>query len=272
MWPSDSNVMDMYYREYNWPDLFDKYLEYHIKNVDMCSRLMCNSRISEDEILNCDTRYMGLCNMVHKTRIYKICSSNYHRIYIGYTSYPLMKRFSEHIKSYILEGDKVSSYKVLEHGNTWIELIEECEIMERSKMKELEGKYMRENINILVNWKKECRTDEELRKDYMSGVELKYYAEVSLREDQEEKKRNMLSRYLCSRKIKIGAMRNNELVKKALIRLEEDMDDKRDLKIIGKMIKDKNKAKEELKKRKEMYKMLEEEIELKSLKCNLDIE
>ena len=258
-WPSDSEVFDIFSNEYNFPDLFSDYFDYHVDKLNNCGILLCASRINEFEVMNCDSRYFGLFKMIRKTRIYKICSSKFHRIYIGYTSYPLVKRYGEHIASFLSDPDSISSYKVLIYGNSWIELIEEHELMDKNSMKELEGKHMRENIDILVNWKKECRTVDELKKDYASGVELRYFADVSLNEKQELKKRNQLSRYLKKGKVGFGAMRDDKRICEVVSILRENISDREELKRISKYIKDKSKAKEELLKRKEMYKFLEDD-------------
>ena len=130
-WPSDSEVFDIIYNEYNFPDLFSDYYDYHVDKLDNCGRLLCASRVSEFEVMNCDSRYFGLFKMSRKTRIYKICSSKFHRIYIGHTSYPLVKRYVEHMGSYLSEPDGISSYKVLIYGDSWIELLEECDLIEK---------------------------------------------------------------------------------------------------------------------------------------------
>jgi hypothetical protein len=270
-WPSDSEIVDMCYSEHNFPNLFSDYFDYHVEKLDNCGRLLSAIRISEFEVMNCDSRYFGLFKLSRKTRIYKICSSKFHRIYIGYTSYPLVKRYVEHITSFLSEPDSISSYKVLIYGNSWIELIEECELMDKNSMKELEGKHMRDNIEILVNWKKECRTLDELKKDYMSGVELRYYADVSLNEKQDIKKRNQLSRYLKKGKVGFGAMRDDKRICEVVSILREDISDREELKRISKYIKDKTKAQEELIKRKEMYKFLEDENFFDSL-VKIDLE
>ena len=257
-WPSDDDVNSIMWNEYNFPDLFSEFYNYHIEQIYKCSILINKNKIMEYEIMDCDFRYFRFCNMVRKTRIYKICSSNFERIYIGYSTFPLAKRFSEHILTYLSAPNSISSYKVLMYGSSWIELVEECDIMCRSDMVELEGRYMRENIHILVNWKKEGRSIKELSDDYCNGIELEYYAKVYLSDTQENKKRNVLSNLLKRRKIKMNNIDKNDVrIENALFKLREDIDDKNELKRISKYIKDKNDAKIELLKRKEMNKNLD---------------
>jgi uncharacterized protein YaaQ len=68
-----------------------------------------------------------------------------------------------------------------------------------------------------------------------------------------------LSRYLKKGKVGFGAMREDKRICEVVSILREDISDREELKRISKYIKDKSKAKEELLKRKEMYKFLEDD-------------
>jgi hypothetical protein len=254
-YPSDSEVFSIYVNENMFPDLFSDYFEYHVYQMGLCSILSKKCIIVESELLKIDGRYCCLFYGRGKYYIYKICSGKYGRIYIGFTTKTLLGRYWQHIETTISRMDMVSSYKVLDWGDSWIELLEEREYESVLECRKLEGLYMRKYINVLVNWKKECRTNDERMDDFRDGVELRYYLEVSLTKQQEEKKIGSLSRYYYNNRNKSGVIypkRGDEASKEKVEKIYEAMEDIRQLKYIKKYIKDPKLARDELKKKKEI--------------------
>ena len=101
-------------------------------------------------------------------KIYQIWSPNTDKVYIGSTTQPLHKRFSQHNKG--LTGKKyVYSRKVLECGDACIELIEEYPCANKSELNRREGQVMRGydnrvNRNIAGRTTAEWRADNKERK------------------------------------------------------------------------------------------------------------
>jgi hypothetical protein len=91
-----------------------------------------------------------------KGYIYKVCSPNTDLIYIGSTTKNLQNRLSSHLFFYNTYGIYSSrlngrSYKVLEHGDPYIELIEEIDFNHKDELYNLEKKYIIEGGDNLVN-------------------------------------------------------------------------------------------------------------------------
>jgi hypothetical protein len=108
-----------------------------------------------------------------KGYIYKICSPNTDLIYIGSTSKNLESRLASHrlfYNKYGIHASKVNgmSYKVLEHGDAYIEMIDELEYENRDDLYNLEKKHIMEGGDKVVN------------KSY--NVQSKYYNREKQRE------------------------------------------------------------------------------------------
>jgi len=104
-----------------------------------------------------------------KGKIYCIRSYKTDDIYIGSTCSPLNKRFWQHKKNHRRwkEGKKVNgittSWYIIEHGDAYIELMEEYPCDNKQQLRKREGEYIRENEcinkNIPGRTKKECDAD-----------------------------------------------------------------------------------------------------------------
>ena len=98
-------------------------------------------------------------------KIYCIRSFLTDLIYIGSTCEKrLSARFSKHTynyKNYLLSGksDYITSFEIIKHGDSYIELIEECENISKDELRMKEGEHIRKNT--CVNKKIEGRTFQE---------------------------------------------------------------------------------------------------------------
>ena len=112
---------------------------------------------------------MPVINKYNTAMIYTIRSPNTENYYIGSTTQILCKRFSDHninYKSY-LKGTSnfITSFKILELGDAYIELLEEINCDNKNQLEKREGELIREhkancvNRNIAGRTKKEYRTD-----------------------------------------------------------------------------------------------------------------
>ena len=97
-----------------------------------------------------------------KGHIYKITSANTDKIYIGSTTDTLKKRMGGHMSAYqkyqkyqrTEESVYMTSFKVIEHGEVAIELIEEYEIEDRYELYIYEDEWINKNKDIVVNERK----------------------------------------------------------------------------------------------------------------------
>ena len=98
---------------------------------------------------------MNVINKYNKSMIYTIRSPHTERYYIGSTIQKLCKRFSDHninYKDYLDEKHHfVTSFKILELGDAYIELLEEYECENKTQLLKREGEFIREHKNNCVN-------------------------------------------------------------------------------------------------------------------------
>ena len=87
--------------------------------------------------------------------IYTIRSQHTDNIYIGSTCQPLYKRFFEHRRKYTRYKKGVpiyiSSYKILEFGDGYIELLESYPCNSRMELHKREGELIRQYKDVCVN-------------------------------------------------------------------------------------------------------------------------
>jgi hypothetical protein len=104
-----------------------------------------------------------------KGKIYSIRSPNTEEIYIGSTVQPLTMRFHGHLGHYKMYLDKrnnfTSSFKILEKGDAYIELIENFPCNSKEELNKREGEVQREYKN-RVNKNIAGRTTKEFYKEY----------------------------------------------------------------------------------------------------------
>ena len=113
-------------------------------------------------------------NRYQRGKIYSIRSDSTDEVYIGSTIQPLSERLRKHRVSYKLykEGkrsDYVTSFKLLEHDNHYIELIELYPCTTKEELQRREGEIMRTTNNI-VNRRIEGRTQKEHYDDNKEAI------------------------------------------------------------------------------------------------------
>ena len=112
---------------------------------------------------------MTAINKFNKSMIYSIRSPATERYYIGSTTQILCKRFSDHninYKAYLKgTGCFITSFKILELGNAYIELLEEVNCENRNQLEKREGELIREHKDLSVNKIIVGRTQKEYKTD-----------------------------------------------------------------------------------------------------------
>ena len=108
---------------------------------------------------------MTAINKYNKSMIYTIRSPSIDKYYIGSTTQLLCKRFGDHKINYkgYLNGTYqfVTSFKILELGDSYIELLEEINCENKNQLQKREGEFIREHKNNCVNKRIEGRTKKE---------------------------------------------------------------------------------------------------------------
>ena len=98
---------------------------------------------------------MPAINKFNTSMIYSIRSNATDKYYIGSTTQILCKRFSDHkmnYKAYLKgTGGFTTSFKILELGDAYIELLEEINCDNRNQLEKREGELIREHKNNCVN-------------------------------------------------------------------------------------------------------------------------
>ena len=98
---------------------------------------------------------MTALNRFNKSLLYTIRSPHTDQYYIGSTTQILCKRFSDHKMHYkqYLKGKYsfVSSFKIIELGDAYIELLEEIKCENRNQLEKREGELIREHKTNCVN-------------------------------------------------------------------------------------------------------------------------
>ena len=113
---------------------------------------------------------MTAINKFNKSMIYTIRSPHTDQYYIGSTTQPLCKRFGDHkthYKEYLKkpEGNFITSFKIIELGDSYIELLEEINCDNRPQLHRREGEIIREHKINCVNRLIAGRTSQEYTKD-----------------------------------------------------------------------------------------------------------
>ena len=112
---------------------------------------------------------MNVINKYNKSMIYSIRSPATDKYYIGSTTQILCKRFSDHNVKYKLylnaKHHFVTSFKILELGDAYIELLEEYECDNKTQLEKREGELIREHKDNCVNKRIEGRTKKQYTAD-----------------------------------------------------------------------------------------------------------
>ena len=127
---------------------------------------------------------MAVINKFHNSKIYTIRSPSTDKYYIGSTTQILCKRFVDHKSDYklYLKGKHgfTTSYKIIELGDSYIELLEEFNCENRMQLERKEGELIRKNKLECVNRYIAGRTQQEYyieNKDKISEYKNQWYNE-----------------------------------------------------------------------------------------------
>ena len=126
-------------------------------------------------------------------RVYTIRSPNTDEVYIGSTFNPLYKRLGQHKKDYKrYKAGKfatITSFKILEAGNAYIELLQQYENLTKEQLNKYEGEYIRKTDNC-VNNRIAGRTKKESYEDNKEQIlkKRKEYCENNKEHIRDKKK------------------------------------------------------------------------------------
>jgi len=157
-------------------------------------------------------------NKYNTAMIYSIRSNATDKYYIGSTTQILCKRFGDHKKKYKLYLDEkhhfVTSFKILELGDAYIELLEEINCENKNQLERREGELIREHKNNCVN---RC----------IAGRTKKEYAIDNNDKIKKQKKQNYIdNKESISKKHKQYQIDNKELISKRSKQYYNDNKDK----------------------------------------------
>ena len=132
-----------------------------------------------------------IINKYSNSKIYKICSNLSDKYYIGSTFKRIEQRLKEHItsyKAYLTNNDKtyLSSYKILQHSDYYIELLE---LYPCNNMRELH-----------------CREGELIKQFKSDLVNLHIPCEFIIKKKQEEIEQRLKPRIIRPRVIEINCL------------------------------------------------------------------
>ena len=112
---------------------------------------------------------MAVINKFHNSKIYTIRSPHSNLYYIGATTQSLCRRLTNHKADYdrYLKGiyHNISSFKIIELGDAYIELLEEFQCDNKIQLEKREGELIRKHKLECVNMTISGRTAQEWRID-----------------------------------------------------------------------------------------------------------
>ena len=118
---------------------------------------------------------MAVINKFHNSKIYTIRSPQTDKYYIGSTTQILCKRLTNHKTDYdrYLKGiyHNIRSFKIIELGDAYIELLEEFKCENKEQLEKREGEIIREHKNNCVNRTISGRTAQEYRSDNKDKIQ-----------------------------------------------------------------------------------------------------
>ena len=133
---------------------------------------------------------MTAINKFNTSMIYSIRSTHTVNYYIVSTTQILCKRFSDHninYKAYLKgTGGFTTSFKILELGDAYIELLEEFNCENRMQLEKREGELIREHKNDCVNRNIAGRTDKEYRIENVEKSKTYRHEHVEIKKKYEE--------------------------------------------------------------------------------------
>ena len=143
---------------------------------------------------------MTAINKYNTSMIYSIRSPATEQYYIGSTTQKLCKRFSDHNINYkaYLKGSFpfITSFKIIELGDAYIELLEEISCENRNQLVKREGELIREHKANCVNRYIAGRTQKEYYNDNNESLSKRHnkYNE----DNKESLKAKAKLQYLCA--------------------------------------------------------------------------
>ena len=172
---------------------------------------------------------MTAINKYNKSLLYTIRSPATEQYYIGSTTQKLCKRFSDHNIDYkrYLKGtfDFISSFKILELGDAYIELLEEINCENRNQLEKREGELIREHKANCVNHYIPGRTQKEWNTDNWEKL-MEYKKEYALansdkikqyRINNSDKQREYMKEYRFNNSEKIKEQKRMSYKEKKLL-------------------------------------------------------
>ena len=143
---------------------------------------------------------MTAINKFNKSLLYTIRSPHTDKYYIGSTTQILCKRFADHKTHYKYyqtgKGYFLTSFKILELGDAYIELLEEINCDNRNQLEKREGELIREHKINCVNRNIPCRTGKEYYNDNSDIIKehrKEYYNDNFDRISQQKKEYNLIN-------------------------------------------------------------------------------
>ena len=117
---------------------------------------------------------MNVINKYNTAMIYSIRSPATEKYYIGSTTQKLCKRFSDHKVHYKAYLDEkycfVTSFKIIELGDAYIELLEEINCENKNQLEKREGELIRLHKDLCVNKIIVGRTRKEFYNDNIESI------------------------------------------------------------------------------------------------------
>ena len=143
---------------------------------------------------------MTAINKFNKSIIYTIRSPHTDQYYIGSTSQILCKRFVDHKTHYkyyqMGKGHFLTSFKILELGDAYIELLEEINCENRNQLEKREGELIREHK---ANCTNRCIPGRSIKEWVHDNVEqLKQYHAQYYKDNLNKLKQENIDYRLCN--------------------------------------------------------------------------
>ena len=124
-------------------------------------------------------------NKYHTSKIYKITSPHCNKFYIGSTTMTLKRRLSNHKAKYNIYikkgiGSCMASFEIVKFDDCIIELIKDVKCENRQELLRIEGEYIKEYHDKILNKNVAGRTIKEYYKEYREtnkDIFKEYYKE-----------------------------------------------------------------------------------------------
>ena len=115
-----------------------------------------------------------LNNKYNNSMIYTIRSPHTDKFYIGSTTQKLCKRFTNHKSDYNAyvnnTGNYITSFKIIELGDSYIELLERFDCEDKNELEKREGELMRLHKDLCINKIIVGRTKQQYRLDNIDKI------------------------------------------------------------------------------------------------------